>query len=289
MIKNLFKKIRLILQDIKLAHSLFALPFALLAAFLAKNDAPSLREFLWIIVAMIGARSGAMATNRLLDANLDARNPRTRGRALPSGAVKKIEMAVFILASYAVFVFAAYKLNRLCFWLSPVAVAWISFYSLTKRFTLLSHFVLGLSLGIAPMGAWLAIRGQFDLAPFFISGAVLLWVAGFDILYSIQDIEADRKQGLHSIPGFLGIKNSLWAARGLHAGSALLLLGPYFLLQLGPLYLAGLLVICALFIREHSLLKPGDLSKLDVAFFNMNGWISAAFFIFGALDILIRR
>jgi len=289
LIKNLFKKIRLILQDIKLAHSLFALPFALLAAFLAKNDAPSLREFLWIIVAMIGARSGAMATNRLLDANLDARNPRTRGRALPSGAVKKIEMAVFILASYAVFVFAAYKLNRLCFWLSPVAVAWISFYSLTKRFTLLSHFVLGLSLGIAPMGAWLAIRGQFDLAPFFISGAVLLWVAGFDILYSIQDIEADRKQGLHSIPGFLGIKNSLWAARGLHAGSALLLLGPYFLLQLGPLYLAGLLVICALFIREHSLLKPGDLSKLDVAFFNMNGWISAAFFIFGALDILIRR
>lgn len=289
MINNFLKKIRLILQDIKLAHSLFALPFALLAAFLAKNDAPSLREFLWIIVAMIGARSGAMATNRLLDANLDARNPRTRGRALPSGAVKKIEMAVFILASYAVFVFAAYKLNRLCFWLSPVAVAWISFYSLTKRFTLLSHFVLGLSLGIAPMGAWLAIRGQFDLAPFFISGAVLLWVAGFDILYSIQDIEADRKQGLHSIPGFLGIKNSLWAARGLHAGSALLLLGPYFLLQLGPLYLAGLLVICALFIREHSLLKPGDLSKLDVAFFNMNGWISAAFFIFGALDILIRR
>jgi len=289
LINNFLKKIRLILQDIKLAHSLFALPFALLAAFLAKNDAPSLREFLWIIVAMIGARSGAMATNRLLDANLDARNPRTRGRALPSGAVKKIEMAVFILASYAVFVFAAYKLNRLCFWLSPVAVAWISFYSLTKRFTLLSHFVLGLSLGIAPMGAWLAIRGQFDLAPFFISGAVLLWVAGFDILYSIQDIEADRKQGLHSIPGFLGIKNSLWAARGLHAGSALLLLGPYFLLQLGPLYLAGLLVICALFIREHSLLKPGDLSKLDVAFFNMNGWISAAFFIFGALDILIRR
>lgn len=289
MINNFLKKIRLILQDIKLAHSLFALPFALLAAFLAKNDAPSLREFLWIIVAMIGARSGAMATNRLLDANLDARNPRTKGRALPSGAVRKIEMAVFILASYAVFVFAAYKLNRLCFLLSPAAVAWISFYSLTKRFTLLSHFVLGLSLGIAPMGAWLAIRGQFDLAPFFISGAVLLWVAGFDILYSIQDIEADRKQGLHSIPGFLGIRNSLWAARGLHAGSALLLLGPYFLLQLGPLYLAGLLVICALFIREHSLLKPDDLSRLDVAFFNMNGWISAAFFIFGALDILVRR
>jgi len=289
LINNFLKKIRLILQDIKLAHSLFALPFALLAAFLAKNDAPSLREFLWIIVAMIGARSGAMATNRLLDANLDARNPRTKGRALPSGAVRKIEMAVFILASYAVFVFAAYKLNRLCFLLSPAAVAWISFYSLTKRFTLLSHFVLGLSLGIAPMGAWLAIRGQFDLAPFFISGAVLLWVAGFDILYSIQDIEADRKQGLHSIPGFLGIRNSLWAARGLHAGSALLLLGPYFLLQLGPLYLAGLLVICALFIREHSLLKPDDLSRLDVAFFNMNGWISAAFFIFGALDILVRR
>ena len=288
-IKNFFKKLGLIFSDIKLAHSLFALPFALLSAFLAKNGVPSAREFFWILVAMVGARSGAMAMNRLLDAGIDARNPRTAGRPLASGKLKKAEVGAFIVVSYALFVFAAYRLNRICFLLSPVAIAWISFYSLTKRFTRLSHFVLGMSLGIAPMGAWLAIKGGFDLAPFFISGAVLLWVAGFDILYSIQDIEADKSQGLYSFPRFLSIKNSLWLSRGLHICSLLLLLGPYFLLHLGPVYLAGLLVIAVLFFWEHSLLKPDDLSKLNIAFFNMNGWISVTFFIFGAIDILVRR
>ena len=288
-IKNFFKKLGLIFSDIKLAHSLFALPFALLSAFLAKNGVPSAREFFWILVAMVGARSGAMAMNRLLDAGIDARNPRTSARPLASGKLKKAEVAAFIILSYAIFIFAAYSLNRVCFLLSPVAIAWISFYSLTKRFTRLSHFVLGMSLGIAPMGAWLAIKGGFDLAPFFISAAVLLWVAGFDILYSIQDIESDKAQGLHSFPRFLSIKNSLRLSRGLHVCSLLLLLGPYFLLHLGPIYLAGLLVIAVLFVWEHSLLKPDDLSKLNIAFFNMNGWISVTFFIFGAIDILVRR
>jgi 4-hydroxybenzoate polyprenyltransferase len=289
LIKDFFKKIGLIFEDIKLPHSLFALPFALLAAFLAKNGAPSVREFFWIILAMVGARSGAMSFNRLADVKIDSVNPRTAKRVLPSGAVRKAEMAVFIVISYAVFVFAAWNLNRLCFYLSPIAIAWVSFYSLTKRFTLLSHFVLGMSLGIAPMGAWIAIKGRFDLAPFFISAAVLLWVAGFDILYSIQDIEADKQQGLHSIPRFFSIGKSLWIARSLHAVSVLLLLGPYFLLKLGPIYLAGIAIISALFIWEHRLIRPDDLSKLNIAFFNMNGWISVTFFIFGALDILVRR
>jgi len=289
LIKNFLKKLGLIFKDIKLAHSLFALPFALLAAFLAKNGAPSLREFFWILAAMAGARSGAMAFNRLVDASLDSRNPRTAARALPTGAVRKIEVGIFIIISYALLVWAASRLNRLCLYLSPAAIAWVSFYSLTKRFTRLSHFVLGMSLGIAPMGAWLAIRGKFELAPFFISAAVLLWVAGFDILYSIQDIAFDRKEGLHSIPRFFSINNSLWMARALHSLAVLLLLGPYFLLQLGPLYLAGLAMISGLFIWEHRLISPDDLSRLDLAFFNMNGWISITFFIFGATDILVRR
>lgn len=289
MIENFLKKLGLIFKDIKLAHSLFALPFALLAALLAKRGVPSLRELLWILAAMVGARSGAMAFNRLVDAGIDSRNPRTASRALPTGAVRKIEFGIFIILSYALLVLAASQLNRLCLYLSPLAIAWISLYSLTKRFTRLSHFVLGLSLGIAPMGAWLAIRGKFELAPFFISAAVLFWVAGFDILYSLQDIEFDRKEGLYSLPSFLGVKASLWTARALHALAVLLLLGPYFLLQLGMIYLAGLIVISGLFIWEHRLISAEDLSRLDVAFFNMNGWISITFLIFGAADILVGR
>jgi 4-hydroxybenzoate polyprenyltransferase len=289
LISSLFKKIGIIFSDIKLAHSVFALPFALLAAFLAKGGVPSLEEFGFILLAMVGARSGAMASNRLFDAGFDAVNPRTAGRALPSGKLKKAEMAVFIVASYAVFVFAASRLNRLCLLLSPAAIAWITFYSLTKRFTRLSHFVLGMSLAIAPMGAWLAIRGQFDLAPFFISAAVLLWVAGFDILYSFQDVEVDKKQGLFSIPSRFGIRDSLWLVRGLHCLSLLLLLAPYFLLKLGVFYLAGLAIAAALFVWEHSLVKPDDLSRLDMAFFNMNGYISISFFVFGMIDVLVKK
>ena len=288
-IKNFFAKLGLIFRDIKLAHSLFALPFALLAAFLAANGFPSLGKFFWILVAMVGARSGAMAMNRLADASFDARNPRTAARAIPSGKLRKAEMAAFIIVSFALLVLAAAMLNRLCLYLSPVAIAWMCFYSLTKRFTALSHFVLGMSLAIAPMGAWLAIKGGFELSPFFISAAVLLWVAGFDILYSIQDIDIDKREGLHSIPRVFSVRASLWISRGLHFLSVLLLTGPYFLLHLGPVYLAGLFVAAALFIWEHHLVKPDDLSKLNIAFFNMNGWISVTFFIFGAIDILVRR
>jgi len=289
LIKKFSQKLALIFQDIKLAHSLFALPFALLSAFLAKGGAPSFREFFWIILAMVGARSGAMATNRLLDVRIDAKNPRTANRALPSGRLKKTEMGIFMIISYGLLIFSAYQLNWLCFLLSPLAIAWISFYSLTKRFSRLSHFVLGMSLAIAPMGAWLAIQGKFALAPFFISASVLFWVAGFDILYSFQDIEIDKQQNLYSIPRFLGISKSLWLARILHCLSVILLLAPYFLLHLGAFYLAGLALISALFIYEHSLVKPNDLSKLDLAFFNMNGWISVSFFILGAVDVLIKK
>ncbi len=293
LIRNFFRKIGLIFKDIKLAHSLFALPFALLAMLLAKDGLPPVRSILFILLAMVSARSGAMAVNRLADAKIDANNPRTAGRVMPSGKLRRAELALFIIIAYGIFMLAAFELNRLCFYLSPIAIAWISFYSLTKRFTRLSHFVLGMSLGIAPMGAWLAIDPGIVfpriLAPAFISAAVLLWVAGFDILYSFSDVEVDSKQNLYSIPRFLGIGKSLWLTRGLHLVSLLLLLGPYFLLRLGAVYLTGLGVIALLFIWEHSLLKPDDLSKLNLAFFNMNGWISVTFFIFGAIDILVRR
>ena len=289
LIKKFFSKLGIIFKDIKLAHSVFALPFALLSAFLAKEGVPGAREFFWILVAMVSARSGAMATNRLLDAEIDARNPRTANRALPSGKLKKSEMLAFIIASYALFIFSAYKLNWLCFLLSPFAVAWISFYSLTKRFTRLSHFVLGASLAMAPMGAWLAIKPKFELAPFLLSFAVVFWVAGFDILYSFQDIEIDQKEGLFSLPRFLGIKKSLIIARVLHFLSFSFLLGLYFIAKLNWIYLFGLGLAGALFIYEHSLVKPDDLSRLDVAFFNINGWISISIFIFGAISVVLAK
>jgi len=289
LIKKFFTKLNLIFKDIKLAHSVFALPFALLSAFLAKQGIPGAREFFWILVAMVSARSGAMATNRLLDAEIDARNPRTKERALPSGKLKKTEMLAFILLSYALFIFSAYQLNWLCFILSPLAVAWISFYSLTKRFTRLSHFVLGTSLAMAPMGAWLAIKPRFELVPILLSLAVVFWVAGFDILYSFQDIEIDQKQGLFSIPSSLGIKKSLWLARALHFFSFVLLFGIYFLVKVHWLYLAGVGLAGVLFIYEHSLVKPDDLSRLDLAFFNINGWISVSIFVFGAISVVVAK
>ncbi len=265
---------------IKFSHSIFALPFALAAFFLA-----TLREgfdgvtLLWVIVAMVGARSAAMGFNRWIDAEIDAKNPRTAGRELPAGSLTKPQVLAFVIVSSAVLVIASWQLNPLCLALSPIALAIVFGYSFTKRFTMLSHLVLGLSLAIAPVGAWLAVRGQFELTPIPIGLAVLFWVAGFDILYSCQDVEFDRKASLHSIPVRFGVPRALILARFAHGIALASLLALTLVEPLHWSYLAGLALIAALFVHEHSLVKADDLSKIDAAFFTVNGWIGVLYLL----------
>lgn len=284
----MIRRIKIILEMIKFPHTVFALPFAFTGAVLAANGLPSWDKILWITLAMVGARSGAMGMNRLLDAEIDAKNPRTKTRAIPAGLLTKAQVAVFSLVSFALLVFAAYKLNPLCYKLSPLAIAVVTFYSLTKRFTWACHIFLGLSLAFAPIGAWAAIRGSIDLPAVVLAFSVLTWVAGFDIFYAMQDMDFDRQAGLHSIPRYLGIKKSLWVARLLHALTIAGLLYIAMPMGLHYLYLIGIAVVSAMIIYEHMLVRGGDLSKLDAAFFNMNGYISVTVFIFTAAAVLIK-
>jgi 4-hydroxybenzoate polyprenyltransferase len=263
---------------IKFSHTIFALPFALAAAVLASDRSLAPAKFLWILLAMAGARSAAMGFNRLADHAIDARNPRTAARELPRGVLSRAEVAAFVLASAAVFVFAASRLNPLCLALSPVALAIVCGYSYTKRFTALSHVVLGLSLAIAPVGAWLAIRGRFDVVPVLLGLAVLAWVAGFDTIYACQDVEFDRREGLHSIPAALGPGRALLLSRALHGAAVLLLASLYVLTPLHPVYLAGVAGVALLLGYEHSLVRADDFSRVDAAFFTVNGWISVLYF-----------
>jgi 4-hydroxybenzoate polyprenyltransferase len=263
---------------IKFSHSIFALPFALAAFFLAaRRDGFDAEKLLWVVIAMVGARSAAMGFNRWLDADLDALNPRTANRELPAGTLSKPQVLAFVIVSVAVFVGAAWRLNPLCFALSPLALAIVCGYSFTKRFTLLSHAVLGLSLAIAPVGTWLAVRGRFELAPVPIGLAVLFWVGGFDILYSCQDVEFDHRLSLHSIPVRFGVARALSLARGAHLLAIAFLLALALIEPLHWSYLAGLAVIAALFVYEHSLVKADDLTKIDAAFFTVNGWIGVLY------------
>ena len=273
---------------IKFPHTVFALPFAFTGAILAAGGLPSWDKVLWITLAMVGARSGAMGMNRLLDADIDAKNPRTKTRAIPAGFLTKAQVGVFSIASFALLVWAAYKLNPLCFKLSPLAIAVVTFYSLTKRFTWACHIFLGLSLAFAPIGAWAAIRGSIDLPVVVLAFSVLTWVAGFDIFYAMQDVDFDRQAGLHSIPRYLGIKKSLWVARLLHALTIAGLLYIAMPMGLHYLYLIGIAVVTAMIIYEHLLVRGGDLSKLDAAFFNMNGYISVTVFIFTSAAVYIK-
>jgi len=273
---------------IKFPHTVFALPFAFTGAILAAGGIPAWDKILWITLAMVGARSGAMGMNRLLDAAIDAKNPRTKTRAIPAGLLTKAQVGIFSAVSFAVLVYASYRLNPLCLKLSPVAIGVVTFYSLTKRFTWASHLVLGLSLAIAPIGAWLAIRGTLDLVPLVLGSAVLTWVAGFDIFYAMQDMEFDSEEGLHSIPRYLGVKGSLWVARLLHALTIAGLLYIYPAMGLNLIYLVGMALITAMIVYEHVLLKDGDLNKLDAAFFNMNGYISVTVFVFTAAAVCIK-
>lgn len=271
---SLLTSTRRTLDMIKFEHSIFALPFALLGAMLAAHGWPGATRLLWIIVAMVGARSAAMTFNRIADRKIDAENPRTRQRHLPAGLLSPQFAWGFFAISSAVFVFAAWKLNHLAFVLSPLALAWVCFYSLTKRFTALSHVVLGVALGIAPAAAWIAVRGSLAAQILPLTGAVVLWVAGFDILYACQDYEFDRtRSGLHSIPKSLGIARSLQLARALHVVMLGLLVWLLQLSGLGAVAWVGLALVAVLLWYEHSLVKPDDLSKMNAAFFTINGYI----------------
>jgi 4-hydroxybenzoate polyprenyltransferase len=284
-----FRSLRVTLEMIKWEHSIFALPFALCGAMLAAGGFPTARQLAWIVVAMVAARSAAMAFNRLADASIDAANPRTRTRALPAGHLTPAFVATFVVVSSAVFVIAAGRLNRLALWLSPVALAVLLLYSYTKRFTRWSHLVLGFALGIAPAAAWIAVRGSLDWRILLLTAAVTFWVAGFDVLYACQDYDFDREAGLHSIPRHVGIPAALWIARGFHLLMVGLLIALLVMFGLGKLAACGVLVVILLLLYEHSLVRPNDLSKLNAAFFTMNGVISVLFFVFIAGDLLLRK
>jgi 4-hydroxybenzoate polyprenyltransferase len=274
---------------IKWEHSIFALPFALCGAMLAASGLPTAHQLLWIVIAMLSARSAAMAFNRLADSTIDAANPRTSTRALPAGHLSSAFVATFVFVSGAVFILAASQLNRLTLWLSPVALAILLLYSYTKRFTRWSHLVLGFALGIAPAAAWIAVRGSLDPRILLLTAAVTFWVAGFDILYACQDLQFDRDAGLHSIPRHLGITRSLYVARAFHIIMLLLLIALIPAFALGKLAIAGVVAVTILLLYEHSLVKPNDLTKLNAAFFTMNGIISVVFAAFIAADILLRK
>jgi 4-hydroxybenzoate polyprenyltransferase len=277
--KSMFKSLRTTLEMIKFEHSVFALPFALTGAVLAARGLPSLRQLLWIVVAMVGARSAAMAFNRLADVRWDAANPRTSNRALPAGALSKGFVIGFTIVSAAVLGVAAFMLNPLCFALSPVALAVVCLYSYTKRFTSWAHLVLGFSLGIAPAAAWIAVRGTLDPAILLLTVAVMLWTAGFDVIYACQDVEFDRRAGLHSIPRYFGVSRALSISTAMHALMMIPLLALALLMNLGWIALAGLGMVAGLLIYEHSLVKPSDLSRVNPAFFNVNAYISVLFFV----------
>jgi len=283
---KLAETVRTWARMVKLSHSVFALPFALSGAALAARDHWfDARQLLWIVVAMFGARNAAMGFNRLVDQAYDARNPRTAGRELPRGRLSRPAVWSLTVALSGLFVFAASMLGRWCGILSPLALAIVFGYSFTKRFTSLSHVFLGLALAIAPVGGWLAVAGSFALTPWILAAGVLLWVAGFDVVYACQDLEFDRRAGLHSIPARFGLRGALAIARGLHAAALGCLAAVGLVAGLHPAYWLGMAAIAGLLVWEHRLVRPGDLSKLGVAFFNMNGVIAALYL---ALILLVN-
>ena len=284
---RLLQNLRTVLEMIKLEHTLFALPFAFIGMMLAAEGWPSWPTLGWIVVAMVGARSAAMSFNRLVDATIDARNPRTADRALPAGAVSPTFVLGFMLVSCALLLLAASRLNRLTLLLSPVALLILLGYSYTKRFTSWCHLFLGLALAGAPLGAWIAVRGDVTATPLVLAGAVLCWVAGFDILYALQDLDFDRQAGLHSVPVRFGESGALWISAGLHLvmiGLLALLPGVYSP-GLGTFYWLGLAGCLVLLAYQHSIVRPGDLSRLDMAFFQANGLLAVWLFVMTGLDL----
>ena len=286
-----FRTLSTVLEMIKIEHTLFALPFAFLGMLLAAGGWPSWRTVFWIVVAMVGARSAAMAFNRLADRWIDAANPRTAGRALPAGLVSPGAVALFTAVSAAVLVLAAWELNPLAFYLSPLALGILFLYSYTKRFTWAAHLFLGLSLSGAPLGAWIAVRGDVRATPFLLAGAVLTWTAGFDILYALQDVDFDRRSGLFSIAAKFGVVGALWISGALHVLTLtfLALLPSTYPQGLGAAYWVGWAGCLLLIAYQHWVVRPGDLSRLNAAFFTANGALSVWLFATTALDILASR
>jgi 4-hydroxybenzoate polyprenyltransferase len=282
------QNLKITLEMIKWEHSIFALPFALCGAMLAAGGLPAWHQLAWIIVAMVSARSAAMAFNRLADASIDAANPRTSIRALPAGHLTPSFVSTFVVISCGIFVLAASQLNRLTLMLSPVALAIVLLYSYSKRFTRWSHLFLGFALGIAPAAAWIAVRGSLDPRILLLTAAVTFWVGGFDVIYACQDFDFDRSHGLHSLPRHLGIHTALWIARIFHLAMLGLLVALVLVFGLGKLAAVGVIAVAALLAYEHSLVRHDDLSKLNAAFFTMNGVISVVFLVFIGADLLLR-
>lgn len=281
------RKLLIILEMIKFEHTLFALPFALASMLVAAGGMPEWRVVGWILAAMVGARSAAMAFNRIADARIDSMNPRTASRALPRGMVSSSAAWSFTLASAGLLVLAAYMLNPLAFVLSPVALLAVLTYSYSKRFTSLSHLWLGLCLGIAPVGAWVAVRGEIGFSSMVLSAAVMLWTAGFDVIYSLQDLEFERRNGLFSLPARIGAERALLVSRLFHVGMAALLLWFGLLIGGGAVYYAGVGMVAAFLIYEQSLVSPTDISRVNAAFFTMNGCVSIGMLAFIALDVFL--
>ena len=286
---RIFHRTKLMLETIKFEHTIFALPFALIAALAAVDGVPSWRDVLWLILAMVGARSSAMMMNRIADIEYDRHNPRTAGRALPSGKLKLSHAWIFTIVTAALLVLAAGMLNPLALWLSPVALLVIWGYSFTKRFTRYSHLVLGLALGIAPSAAWIALTGRLELAPMLLSLAVICWTAGFDIIYACQDYEFDRAAGLHSLPARLGLAPSLRVSAVLHLFAFLLLLNFALLVEFRVAFLLALVPVAALLIFQHRVISASDLSRVNAAFFTANGLISLLLLAGAVLDVLVIK
>ena len=284
-----WKSTAVTLEMIKWEHSVFALPFALTGAVLAAGGWPALRVLGWIVVCMVAARSAAMAFNRLVDARIDAANPRTAMRALPAGTLSSGFVGGFVVVSVAVFVLGAAMLNRMTLELAPVALAVVLVYSYMKRVTRWSHLVLGLALGIAPTAAWIAVKGSLDWRIVVLTLAVLLWVGGFDVLYACQDYEHDRRVGLNSVPQAFGLTAAFWIARVMHLGMLALLCWLVVLFGLGKIAMLGVGVVAILLLYEHSIISPKDMRRMNAAFFTLNGVISVVFFGFVAADVLMRR
>src|SRR5271166_807617 len=285
----LLRNVGTTLEMIKWEHSVLTLPFGLTGAVLAAGGIPNLHTCIWIIVALVAARSAAMAFNRLADASIDATNPRTKTRALPAGKLTRGFVGWFVVIASAIFILAAYELNPLAFYLSPLALAIVFSYSFTKRFTRWSHVVLGLAMGIAPAAAWIAVRGSLDPRILILTAAVVFWGAGFDILYSCQDFEFDHSFGIYSVPKAFGIRKALGIARLFHVITVALLAWMVIAFSLGKIAIAGVVFVAVLLIYEHSLVKHDDLSRVNAAFFTMNGLVSMAFLFFIAGDMLLAR
>jgi 4-hydroxybenzoate polyprenyltransferase len=287
----MLRKIKIMLEMIKFEHTIFALPFAFMGAVLGsivvENAWPTWTEIFWVTAAMVGARSAAMSLNRLIDRYIDAKNPRTATRAIPAGLVSVMEVVVFIVISFAVLFYAAFQLNKLAVQLLPLAVFVLILYSYTKRFTWLCHFILGVAIGFGPLGGWVATTGQLDATGLLLFATVLFWTAGFDIIYACQDADFDRREGLFSVPSRFGIANALLVARCCHLLTFIGLISLYVTASLSVWFLIGVLISGAILIYEHSLVKPTDLSKLNVAFFTMNGILSVVVFSFTMIDLVI--